>query len=431
MGEPVRSGAGTDRSWADGRRNAADAGRDWADGGADVRSEAKLIQSSVRRRGGAMLETEQFSLLIGDIYDAALNPAQWPLVLKKAAVFVHGISAFIFAKDVIAGNGELVYGDGGIEDRYVQSYYDKYVKLDPSTTALFFSEIGQLNATADLVPYDEFLESRFYKEWAKPQRLVDVLSVTLDKSTRGVAMFGVFRHEQHGLVDDAMRQRMQLIAPHVRRAVLIGRTVDLKTAEADTLADTLDGLAAGIFLVNAEGHIIRANAVGHDILQSGDYLHALGGQLATRDPETDKVLHDAFAGADGGDAALGIKAIAVPLTGRSDRRYVAHVLPLTSGTRRRVGRSYAAAALLVVHEASLNNPSPPEVIAKAYRLTPSELRVLIAVVEIGGIPEVAKALGVSSTTVKSHLGQVYEKTGIHRQADLVKLFAGFSNPLVG
>jgi DNA-binding NarL/FixJ family response regulator len=58
-----------------------------------------------------------------------------------------------------------------------------------------------------------------------------------------------------------------------------------------------------------------------------------------------------------------------------------------------------------------------------------ELRVLIAVVEVGGVPEVATALGVAETTIKTHVSRVFEKTGAGRQADLVKLVAGFSTPL--
>ena len=109
---------------------------------------------------------------------------------------------------------------------------------------------------------------------------------------------------------------------------------------------------------------------------------------------------------------------------------MANVLPLTSGARRRAGVSYAAAAALFVYKVELAPPSPPEVIAKAYKLTPMELRVLLAIVEVGGVPEVADALGIAETTVKTHLGAVYKKTSRSRQADLVKLVAEFSNPLV-
>ena len=157
----------------------------------------------------------------------------------------------LYAKDATRKSGNIFYDDGSIDPHYVQLYFDKYVKLDPATTGHFFAEIDQPMATEDLLPYEEFLETRFYKEWAKPQRLVDHLTVVLDKSTTSVALFGVFRHERHGLADDPMRRRMRLIAPHIRRAVLIGRAIDLKTAEAATLADTFDGLRAGMFLVDA------------------------------------------------------------------------------------------------------------------------------------------------------------------------------------
>ena len=75
-------------------------------------------------------------------------------------------------------------------------------------------------------------------------------------------------------------------------------------------------------------------------------------------------------------------------------------------------------------------PSPPEIIAKSYKLTPTELRVLLAIVEVGGVPEVAEALGIGNATVRTHLNRIYAKTGVNRQAALAKLVAGFSQPLL-
>jgi DNA-binding NarL/FixJ family response regulator len=57
------------------------------------------------------------------------------------------------------------------------------------------------------------------------------------------------------------------------------------------------------------------------------------------------------------------------------------------------------------------------------------MRVLMAIVNIGGVPDVAPVLGVSEATVKTHLQHIFEKTGASRQADLVKLVAGFLSPL--
>ncbi len=84
-----------------------------------------------------------------------------------------------------------------------------------------------------------------------------------------------------------------------------------------------------------------------------------------------------------------------------------------------------------MHKTTLDISSPPEAIAKAYKLTPMELRVLLAVVGIGGVPDVAEVLGIAETTVKTHLGALYKKIGCSRQADLVKIIGGFFSPLAG
>jgi DNA-binding CsgD family transcriptional regulator len=126
--------------------------------------------------------------------------------------------------------------------------------------------------------------------------------------------------------------------------------------------------------------------------------------------------------------AVGTEGIDLPLRAQDGTRYVAHVLPLTSGVRRRAGIAYSAVAALFIRKSTIEVPATPEVIARAYHLTPTELRVLLAIVEVGRVPEVAVALGVAESTVKTHLGHLFEKTGVTRQADLVKIVAGFSTP---
>ena len=378
----------------------------------------------------AMQELEEISSLTGEIYDAALNPALWVGVLAKCVRFVGGAGAALFSKDAASKTGDVAY-HVGIEPYYRQLYFEKIIKLDPLTIGQFYAEVEEPVAVADIMAYDEFLQTRAYREWGQPQGIVDVLNVALDKTATSAAMFCVFRHARDGRVDDEMRRRMRLIVPHMRRSVLIGRVIDLGTAEAASFADTLDGISDGIVLVDAFGRIVHANASGHALLAEGSVLSAAGRKLVANDASAEQALHDVFLAAASGDAAVGVKGIAVPLTARSGERHVAHVLPLTSGARRRAGTSYAAVAAVFVHKAALETPSPPEVIARTFNLTPSELRVLLGIVEVGGVPETAMALGIAETTVKTHLRRLYAKTGTGRQAELVKLVAGFTNPLVG
>src|SRR5262249_34511727 len=153
----------------------------------------------------------------------------------------------------------------------------------------------------------------------------------LDKSAITCASFLVARTMLDGFVDDEMRRRYALVVPHVRRALLISQVIDLKTVEAAALADSLDTLSSGMFLVDARGRIIHANLSGHMMVSEANVLRAPGGKLGATDPVADQALLDSFIAAGQGDAAVGRKGIAVPLRARDGARYVANVLPLTSG----------------------------------------------------------------------------------------------------
>jgi DNA-binding CsgD family transcriptional regulator len=184
-----------------------------------------------------------------------------------------------------------------------------------------------------------------------------------------------------------------------------------------------------MFLVDAGGRLVHANASGHRMLADKSVVQIIGSRFAAFDAPADRALNEVFAAARVGDAAVGRGGVAVPMSARNDERYVAHVLPLTSGARRQAGVTYAATAAVFVRKAALDLPPPIETLAKVYHLTPAELRVLFAIVEIGGVPEVAPVLGLSEPTVRSHLQHLFEKTGTDRQADLVKLVAVYMSPL--
>jgi DNA-binding CsgD family transcriptional regulator/PAS domain-containing protein len=374
--------------------------------------------------------THDLMELVGAIYDTVLDRGIWPDVLKKVSLFIPGAASAVFWEDAASNQGDVYFYDDGIPPRYRELYFSKYVGLNPITIPRFFAHVDEPIATADLVPYDEFLQTSFYREWAEPQGLVDFVSITLEKTARKAAMFGVFRHARHGIVDETARRRMRLLAPHIQRAVLISKVVDFKRDEAEMFAQTLDGLRAAVILVDAGGRIVHANAAAHALLSRGDVIHSVSGALSASSRQAGERLRGIFLGAAEGDEAIGKEGIALPLMAKTGERYVAHALPLTSRARQQAGCKHGAVAAIFIHKARLEAPSPPVAIAEAFSLTVAELRVLFAIVEVGGVPQVAEVLGIAASTVKTHLGRVYEKTGAARQVDLVKLVAGFSSSLV-
>ena len=384
-----------------------------------MRSVSQLVPS------GDVYDPQRLSDLISAVYDAAIESSLWESAIERVAGFVGGSGGGLFCKDVGAVHASIPHRVGFQMPLPVALFEQIY----PSAEGHFLGDLEQPIATTDLMTSVELTGSELYRQWAEPQGLVDFLSAVVERSTVSTAIFGVFRHQRNGVVDDQARRQMKLIAPHVRRAVLIGRMFEFKAAEVASFVDTLDGLSTGMYLVDENGRLIHANAAGHALLAESDVLRSLGGRLVAREAQTDRALREVFAAAGQGDAALGTRGIAVPLSGRDGERYIAHALPLTSGARGRAGIVSTAAAALFVRKATLAVPSASQAIGSAFKLTPTELRVLMAIVEVGGVPEVASAFGIADTTVRTHVTRLFEKTGTSRQADLVKLVAGYATPL--
>ncbi len=366
--------------------------------------------------------------LIGDIYDASLDPLSWPRVLEKVTNFIPGCAAMLFSQDFVNQRGQFYFNWNDNPD-YTRSFFENYMKINPLLPNLMLTKVGDVFSASELMPYEELKASRFFQEWCVPQGYTDLVAVTLEKSATSVANFSVGRDVSQGLMDPAGIDRMRMVTPHLRRAVLISKVIELHKLESAAFADAFDGLAAGIFLVTAGGRVTYANESGASMLERADVLSAVRGILSAPDPTTDRTLHGALEAAARGDEALANRGIAIPLTARGGEVYVAHVLSLTSGTRREAGFPYDAVAAVFVKKAGLELPSPIETAARLFDLSPAEIRVLYAVIEVGGVSQVAAILGISEPTVKTHLQRLFQKTGTSRQADLVKLVAGFAGPL--
>jgi DNA-binding CsgD family transcriptional regulator len=372
-----------------------------------------------------MSEDDELSCVVGNIYAAALDPVLWTDALAKIAEFVGGPAGALGSKDMV---DKFVSVDHhvGLDLKYMQMQSETYEEFDPLTAVPLF-DVGQLASLQELRPHDDCRKGRSDQEWARPLEWGDTAGAVLERP-KSCEFLGVVRNEANDMVDDEMRRRITLVTPHMRRAVLIGKAIDRKANEAAAFADVLDSLSAGLFLIDAKGLLVHANAAGRGILGADDFLRSIGGRLVARDTKINRTLQDIFA--NSGDLEIGSKGIALLLTAQGRECYIAHVLPLAAAASRRAGAPGAVAAAVFVRRARLEIPSSPDVIRRAYQLTPTELRVLLAIVNIGGIPEVATALGVADTTIKTHVGRLFEKTGAGRQADLVKVVAGFSTPLV-
>jgi Bacterial regulatory proteins, luxR family len=366
-------------------------------------------------------EAAELSAVIGEIYDAAIDPTLWRQTLGAICAFVGGSSAVLFWHDSAAVRSQALHFFN--EDPvYTRLYFEKYLPLNPMFPAASFVDEGVVTSDDDIMPRAEITKTRFYKEWLKPQGIKGALSVNLEK---GIARTSMINVRLTVSLTDRMRRRLGLLVPHLLRAVTIGKLFDQKKSSEEALSETLDHVEAAVYLVGAHAEIVFANKAAEEHLVAEAFVKKIGNELCATAPDTDRTLRSILASAAKGDRSLGVRGIAVPLKNSSSQeRWFAHVLPLTSSRRQQIGNSYSAIAAVFIRKNVPNELSPLEGIAKLYKLRSSEVRVLDAVLKVSGVKAIAELLGLSQATVKTHLRQLFRKTKTGRQTDLVKLVAG-------
>jgi len=60
-------------------------------------------------------------------------------------------------------------------------------------------------------------------------------------------------------------------------------------------------------------------------------------------------------------------------------------------------------------------------LARRFGLTPAEARLLETLCAGASLRQASAHLGVARTTVRTHLQRIFDKSGAHRQADLVRM----------
>lgn len=369
---------------------------------------------------------DRFSSLLGEIYDAAMHPAQRGVVLEHVTHFVGGCAALIASRDA-AGRSIEIHQTFGIEADLRQLYRDRLVEQDPLLEHHDTVERGQAISVDDIMPVARFHLSSFYRDWVAPQGAIDLASVALECSQTRITVLHVLRHRSRGVVDETMKERLRVFAPHIGRALTMGRQIRARSHGVNDLAIVLDRLSMAVCLLDADGRVVHANAAGYRLFADADLVALVGDRIVPRNTQADRIFRNLLDIAAQGATTADDRSRIELATTSDGQHYLLRLVALKRECQR--SRDMAASALLI-HKVSMPSALVPEAIAAAFRLTPSELRVLMAIVEAGGVPDISAKLGIAETTVKTHLGRLFEKMGAGRQADLVRIAAGFAAPFV-
>ncbi len=80
-----------------------------------------------------------------------------------------------------------------------------------------------------------------------------------------------------------------------------------------------------------------------------------------------------------------------------------------------------AAAMIFITDPEMQAEVPTEMLQRLYGLTPAEAKLAALLAHGKSVTEAAEELHVTQNTARTHLKHIFQKTGVNRQNELVKL----------
>ena len=271
----------------------------------------------------------------------------------------------------------------------------------------------------DRIISDSDLERlEYYQDILRPLDLWHAAIMNVHRDGAVLAPMAFMRTRKEGPFGDGELAALRALAPHFNRALRVTLRLRELEARASALAEMTDRALVALVLTDAFGRIAEANGVARAILAENDGLTSARRGPARR---AKRGLHQALAAhpGSGGIAPHADERRHAGLATLPARRPLALVVSPTRNGASPLGRSHAVSIAFADPERA---PEPDaDLLARLYGFTAREAGVAALLLQGLSPNEAARELAMTENTVRTHIRHLFDKTGVERLADLVRL----------
>jgi len=355
--------------------------------------------------------------LIDRIYEAAALPDLWPSVLDGVNEVGNGFATFLFTATREDVRWTYSANGGYCEDYMAEGWPERTDRPFRLLKAQHAGFLGDL----DVYTREELDREPVFTEFHRPRGLGWGAATAIEVPSGNTLIVNVERRWESGPVDRDTIARLDILRPHLARAALISARLSLERARIASMTLELLGLPAAI--IGSRLQILAANRGLEELMPH--VVEDRRNRVHVSQPAADKLLEVALAELLAPERAEVVRSIPIPAHG-TETPHILHLVPVRRHARDVFG---SASAIMVVLPIGQHEVPSAAVIQSLFDLTAAEARVARAVAECRDVRDIAEHAGVSKETVRTQLKSVLDKTGLHRQSELVALLTGKQLPL--
>lgn len=358
--------------------------------------------------------------IIGDIYAAALDEQPWQEVIDKAVELFDATGAFFFTPFVSEADGGCAVFRG-LADAEAKRFLSEVATVD-----VWYHELvrrhGSLRVGLQwqsdlLVSERELHRTRFFADYLRPCDVGRALGTLVGDGSSDrlpvtpMVLYRPVRSRPFSAADEA---KLGLLQPHFTRAMAMRHR--LREAAQGAAALALERVSTAVAVLAGSRRILCANSAAEKLFSNHSPSLVKDGRLCACEPAQRAALDKALLACSTYRFDDGL-SLSVRLSGSPGHGVVARLAPPPASTP----NNAKAAAIVFVSREGRSEVNLEAIMTALYKLTPKEA-MLVKALSDGVTPEnFAESRQVGLATVKTQLSAVFAKTGVRRQADLMRL----------
>jgi DNA-binding CsgD family transcriptional regulator/PAS domain-containing protein len=378
--------------------------------------------------------------LIGDIYDAALEPQLWPQVLQQISEHWAAHMVNLFIGDQLNPKSLVLHSHGATDETRRVFFDGGFAKADmelglqwAKRGAIVGEAIGNHVLFGSIESFKEAAGDVYTHCYTKVGILYQ-LGMMLEVSDYRYAVTSFNRGLDEQPFSDSEAVAATRLAPHLRRAVQIHRQLSHVRQQQERLYRMLDNMVAGVILLDMNCRVRYANPAAELLLSASSVLKSSAryGLKAANEGQW-KELNDLIQGAiktglrerhsSTTDQSSGVMALT---NSRGDNLLMLTVTPLSEMSGYEDLASDGIAAGIFITDPHAKRVIARSILQNNYLLNERETDVCEAFLNCASLEGVADTLGLSLLTVRGYMKDIYAKTRMHSQAELMKFLMGLT-----
>jgi len=370
------------------------------------------------------MSQDTLDAVLESLYASVLEPSRLEEFCSRLAHATGSHVGAIMVQDVLRQGGrlDLLVGADPLEAaRYEQEFAADNLWLQRGAHRL---STGAVLDSDDFVARSELRNSRYYNEYLRGGDVEQSVALCAHFDGQNVVTATVCRSGTLAPYTAEHLGLLRQVSPHWVNVYALQRRLGWLEQRVQVLEGALDQVPVAVFMLGANAQVLRCNAAAEQLLVAGRLKRTPAGLMA---PGADAVPFQTLIKA----AVVGFADSGPPLrrqgncvlrnhTGQADLVVAAHPLAPSQAT---LGET---ALLFVQPVAAPAHGGLKDLLRRAFRLTEAEAALCVALYRTADLAQAAQACSVSPATAKTRIQAVYDKTGEHGQAPLMRLLAAMA-----